>query len=301
MEKKRILLIGGAGTLGSDILEANLPDYSFFIIDNFSESAIAEHEIIGKIPYKNMSVANKDDLKSVFQEFRPEVVLYLATTLSKDQLSAYESNVFGMANTIEAAEQIGKPYLIYIQSFLTRNCEAPLVVDSRIEAKDSYAVWKIAAEYLLSAYSGTKTTLILASVLSPRLSVGPIPAFIKRIQNNEPIKVTDTYRDYVTPDMFVSALEKLIESKHTNNIELLGSSKPRKTIEILEKTASALGKNLDYINYEIVEPLPSDPKFISINNSLLTESSFESNDIDTSVSNVVRNFIKSKKDVRLHH
>jgi len=287
--------------LGSDILDAHLPDYELFVIDNFSESALAEDEIQGKVSYRNMSVADEKELIKIFQELKPEVVLYLASTLSKDQFRAYESNVLGMANTIKAAENSVKPYLIYIQSFLTRNCESTITVDSPVQAKDSYAVWKLAAEYLLSSYSGSHTTLVLASVLSPRLSVGAIPAFIKQIQNNEAIQVTDTLRDYITAELFISALSTLIEKEIKNMIEVLGSNKPVSTFEILKKITLALKKKMNSINYEIIEPIPSDPKSISIENTLLAANKSESLNIDISVSNAVKTFSSSQKNVRLHH
>ena len=301
MQKKRVLLIGGAGTLGSDILDAHLPDYELFVIDNFSESALVEDELHDKVPYKNVSVANKNGLLRTFQEFKPEVVLYLATTLSKDQLRAYESNVLGMANTIEASEQIGKPYLIYIQSFLTRNCESTINIDSPVEAKDSYAAWKLAAEYLLRSYSGKSTTLILASVLSAKLSVGAIPAFIKRIESNEPIQVTETFRDYINSNCFVAALNKLIGAEEKTRIAVLGSQSPVSTEEILKKTALALGKDLNSISYEIVQPIASDPKTISIKDSIGCAINLDKGHIELSISKVVMNFLESKKNVRTHH
>ena len=301
MKKKRILLVGGAGTLGSDIIEANLPDYELFVIDNFSESALAENELQEKVSYKNMSVTDKPNLIKIFQQFKPHVVIYLATTLSKDQLRAYESNVLGMANTIEIAEKTTKPYIIYIQSFLTRNCKSTITVDSSVEAKDSYATWKLAAEYLINTYSGCHSTLILASVLSPKLSVGAIPAFIQRIQNNESIKVTDTFRDYITSKMFVSSLSALIENEIHNKIEVLGSNKPINTVEILKKTASALSRDMYSINYEVIQPQSSDPKSIVLENSLRLEGNSEYSNIDQSIIDIVKTFIKSKSYVRLHH
>lgn len=287
--------------MGSDILEANLSDYELYVIDNFSESALTEEELQGKVSYKKMSVADENGLIEIFQEFRPDMVIYLATTLSQNQLRAYQSNVLGMANTIQAAEQTSKPYLIYIQSFLTRNCESTITVDTPVEANDSYATWKLAAEYLLRSYSGSHTTLVLASVLSPRISVGAIPAFIERIQNNEPIKVTDTLRDYITSEVFISAMRSLLVKEMKNEIEVLGSNKPITTLEILKKTASAMRKRMDSINYEVVQPKPSDPKSISIINTLLGADISGELNIDNSVGVVVNTFISSQKKVRLHH
>lgn len=287
--------------MGSDILDANLPDYELFVIDNFSESALAEDEIQGKISYRNMSVADERELTQIFQEFRPEVVLYLATTLSKDQLRAYQSNVLGVANTIKAAEQSGRPYIIYIQSFLTRNCESTITIDSPVEAKDPYSTWKLAAEYLLGSYLGISTTLILASVLSARLNVGAIPAFIKRINNNEPIKVTDTFRDYINSDCFISALNKLIGADKKPRITTLGSKIPISTEEILKKTALAIGKDLNTINYEIVPPIASDPKNIAIEDSIGCANNLAEGHIELSIGKVVMTLPKSNKIVRKHH
>jgi len=301
LQKKRILLIGGAGTLGSDILDAQLPDYELFVIDNFSESALAEDEIQGKVSYRNMSVADGDGLIKVFQEFRPEVVLYLATTLSKDQLCAYESNVLGMANTVKAAERTGKPYLIYIQSFLTRDCESTITVESPVEAKDSYSTWKLAAEYLLNTYSGSHTTLVLASVLSPRLSVGAIPAFIKRIQSNELIKVTETFRDYIQSRNFLTALTKLIGVEGKPRIAVLGSQSPISTEEILKKTALSLRRDLSLVKYEIIQPNASDPKSILIKDSIGCSINLIEDPIELSINKIAINFLESNKLVRTHH
>lgn len=301
MQKKRVLLIGGAGTLGSDILDANLSTYELFVIDNFSESALAEEELQGKVSYKNMSVTDENELRKIFQEFGPEVVIYLATTLSKDPVRGYESNVFGMANTIKAAEQLGKPYLIYIQSFLTRNCESLVKETSQVEANDSYATWKLAAEYLLGAYSGKSTTFILANVLSPRLSIGAIPTFVRKIQKHEQVKVTNTWRDYIDPDSFITALKSLMEDERNRSLEILGSSIAVNTVDILEFTALAMGSNLHSIKYEIVPQKFGDPTRVELDNSFSEVTHLKNNYLQQCISQIVQKNLATEKQSRLHH
>lgn len=193
MSKTRVLLLGGAGTLGSDIINAKLSKYEFFVIDDFSESALTESEVQEKTAHRKFSVANEAKMLQTFQDFKPDAVIYLSTTLSSDPIRSFESNVLGMVNTIKAAESTTLPKIIYIQSFLTRRSDSVIDCKSSVEAKDAYSIWKSTAEYLLRSYKGRKTTMILASVVSPKLTVGAIPAFLRLIERKESIKVTDTF------------------------------------------------------------------------------------------------------------
>ena len=120
MEKYRVLLVGGAGTLGSDIFYSNLPNFTFFVIDDFKESTLTEIEVSKYCEYKNANAADRVAVQEVFLKFKPNVVIYLATTVSNDQNRALESNVIGVNNVITGATINNFPHVIYIQSFLTR-------------------------------------------------------------------------------------------------------------------------------------------------------------------------------------
>lgn len=300
-EKRKILLIGGAGTLGSDLLDANLNEYELLVVDNFSESALTEDEVRHKVQCLNASVADELAILRAFEEFKPDVVIYLATTLSNDQRRAYESNLFGMVNSIKAAEQTTQPMFIYIQSFLTRKSDETITSKSPIEAKDSYSAWKLAAEFLLQSYSGKKTTLILASVLSPRLSIGAIPAFVRRIQAKERIQVTDTFRDYIDPKTFIYGIKQIINRRSDQEVIVLGSNNSRSTLEILEKTAAALGLTLRQIDYQLIEPKLSDPKRIILENSHFQGIATQQSDIEQCIQKIVNNFHNSTQQLRSHH
>ncbi len=120
------MLVGGAGTLGSDILASNLPNFTFFVVDDFKESTLTEIEVAKTCDYKNANVADYAVVRDVFLKFKPNVVLYLATTLSIDQNRALESNVLGLKNVITEATSNDFPHVIYIQSFLTREKNQPI-------------------------------------------------------------------------------------------------------------------------------------------------------------------------------
>lgn len=301
LSKKRVLLVGGAGTLGSDIINSVHSKYELYVIDNFSESALTEIEVQERVAYRNISVANEVEILHIFQSFKPEAVVYLSTTLSSDQVRNFESNVLGMSNTIKAAEATTLPKIIYIQSFLTRRNDSVIDYKSEIEARDAYSVWKSAAEYLLGAYKGRKTTMILASVVSSKLSVGAIPAFLRFIERNESINVTDTFRDYIAPDKFIAGLAMLLDDTISEEIVVLGSGNPLSTLEILKFTAAGLGKSFDEIQHEIIQPKSSDPKTISLDNTWYIQIGSEQQSIKSCVQVAVNELLNSQKQVRLHH
>ena len=75
MNNYRVLLVGGAGTLGSDILASNLPNFTFFVVDDFKESTLTEIEVSKYCEYKNANVADYVAVKEVFFKFKPNVII----------------------------------------------------------------------------------------------------------------------------------------------------------------------------------------------------------------------------------
>jgi nucleoside-diphosphate-sugar epimerase len=235
LEKYRVLLVGGAGTLGSDILASNLPNFTFFVIDDFKESTLTEIEVSKYCEYKNANAADRVAVQEVFLKFKPNVVIYLATTVSNDQNRALESNVLGLKNVITESTTNNFPHVIYIQSFLTRETNQPITEKSSKVAHDSYSTWKLAGELLLSSYQGKNTTIILSSVISPLISVGAIPAFVKKILVNDPITITKTSRDYLDPQSFIDALEIVMTDDLDISEIVVGSGIEITTEEILSQ------------------------------------------------------------------
>ena len=75
MNNYRVLLVGGAGTLGSDILASNLSNFIFFVVDDFKESTLTEIEVSKYCEYKNANVADYVAVKEVFFKFKPNVII----------------------------------------------------------------------------------------------------------------------------------------------------------------------------------------------------------------------------------
>jgi len=304
LEKYRVLLVGGAGTLGSDILSSNLPNFTFFVIDDFKESTLTEIEVSKYCEYKNANAADRVAVQEVFLKFKPNVVIYLATTVSNDQNRALESNLLGVNNVVMEASTNNFPHVIYIQSFLTRETAQPINEKTPKVAHDSYSTWKLAGEFLLSSYHGKKTIIILSSVISPLISVGAIPAFVKKILANDPITITKTSRDYLDPQSFIDALEIIIVDKLEISEIVIGSGIEITTEEILRQVSLGLGIDSDHLNLALMDPKPGDPNRITLDSNLFQEFTDwkPGLNLEKHISKIIDNLkLKKEFSLRLHH
>ena len=304
MNNYRVLLVGGAGTLGSDIIASNLPNFTFFVIDDFKESTLTEIEVSKYCEYKNANAADRVAVQAVFLKFKPNVVIYLATTVSNDQNRALESNVLGVNNVVTEATTNNFPHVIYIQSFLTRETNQPITEKTSKVAHDSYSTWKLAGEFLLTSYQGKKTTIILASVTSPLISVGVIPAFVRKISNNQPITITKTSRDYLNPQSFIDALEIIMRGDLDISEIVVGSGIEITTEEILSQVSLRLGIGSDKLKFAITDPKPSDPKRVVLDSSLFQELTDWKPGLalEIQINKIIDNLkLKKEFSVRLHH
>jgi nucleoside-diphosphate-sugar epimerase len=304
LEKYRVLLVGGAGTLGSDILASNLPNFTFFVIDDFKESTLTEIEVSKYCEYKKANVADRMAVQEIFLKFKPNVVIYLATTVSNDQNRALESNVLGVNNVVMEASTNNFPHVIYIQSFLTRETAQPINEKTPKVAHDSYSTWKLAGEFLLSSYHGKKTTIILSSVISPLISVGAIPAFVKKILSNDPITITKTSRDYLNPQSFIDALEIIIVDKLEISEIVIGSGIEITTEEILSQVSLGLGIGSDKLKFAVIDPKPNDPRRVTLDSSLFQELTDWKPGLalEKQINKIIDNLkLKKEFSVRLHH
>ena len=301
--KNRLLVVGGAGTLGSDLIPILIEEYDLFVLDNFSSAVMRKDEISKYAKVIDIDASREDLLSKIFEEIRPTIVIFLATSMSKTEEIAYNANIKAMHSVIKSAEETSLPFIVYIQSFLTRSTSNPISETTEIEAKDSYAVWKLGAELLLNDYKGRQCTVVLSSVISPKLNVGAIPAFASRILKKEHIKVTNTYRDYLNPSDFTSFIKKILASESVPNKLIVGSGAPVKTLDILRKVSDALNVDMKDVSFEEIESKPSDPKLITLDSTLVShefEISF-SHEFDASIKKTVENFIENSPVIRLHH
>lgn len=97
--KKRILVTGGSGFIGTNIIEFYKNDFEVLSID-FLKPRNENH--IGY--WKNVDILDEDSIISVFKDFQPHYVFHMAarTDLDGKTLEDYNANIQGVNNIIRA-------------------------------------------------------------------------------------------------------------------------------------------------------------------------------------------------------
>lgn len=217
-DKRRILITGGAGCLGSNLVDRFLDQQTqICVIDNYATSSrqvLPENSEQLQVIEGTISDANL--CQSVIAKFEPTHVIHAAAAY-RDPDDWHEdaaTNVQGTVNVIKAAEKVGSVRrIVNLQTALCygRPDQVPIPVDAHLRPVTSYAISKTAGEQYALMSSVPSVSLRLANITGPRLSIGPIPTFYKRLKEGKPCFCSDSIRDFLDMDDFFGALDKVLE------------------------------------------------------------------------------------------
>lgn len=242
----RLLVTGGAGTLGTHVIR-HLYDLaeSISVIDNFATSDRSSLDDLQKVRIFEGSVSSKDLVKSVFQASNPTHVIHLAASYKNpdDWDEDVSTNIVGMINLVREAQTAGIEKFINIQTVLCygRPNTLPIPVDAPLKPESSYAISKVAAESFLINSKLPFVSLRLGSVISPGLSIGPIPNFFKNIQSGVASKVTKSVRDFLDLDDFLAAFDLVLDKSSPSGVFNISSGRGVSMLEIHDGMSELLG------------------------------------------------------------
>ena len=210
----RVLITGGAGCLGSNLIEHWLSaGHDIHIVDNF---ATGKRQVVPRdVELTEGSVANAAVVDHAIASFRPDVVVHSAAAYKdpSDWREDAATNVIGSINVARASEAAGVRRLINFQTALCygRPDTVPIPVTHPLRPFTSYGVSKTAGELYLLQSTVPVVSFRLANVAGPRLAIGPIPTFYKRLKAGQPMFCSDTVRDFLDMTDFLSLMDQAIE------------------------------------------------------------------------------------------
>ena len=256
----RLLITGGTGTLGAQIVKRYARNAeSIHIIDNFATSSTESVSAVEEVKVWQGSIASKELVEEVFEACGPTHVIHLAASYKDptDWSEDVDTNIHGMVNLVKASEKFGVSKFINIQTVLCygRPEKLPIPISAPLRPESSYAITKVAAENFLMASELAYASLRLGTVISPGLSIGPIPNFYKNLIAGSPSKATRSIRDFLDIEDFLDALDKFLQKESPNGPFNISSGKGVSMPQIYEIVASALGKQPDL---EVVDPQSDD-------------------------------------------
>ena len=249
----RILITGGAGCLGSNLIEYYQPKgYPILVVDNF---ATGRREVVEGIPGVSVvegSICDRDLVDRVFHDFRPTHVIHSAASYKdpRNWREDADTNLGGTINVAEAAIEAGARRLVNFQTALCygRPEKVPIPIDHPLRPFTSYGISKTAGEQYLLSLVGREMEVVslrLANVTGPRLAIGPIPTFYKRLKEGKSCYCSDTVRDFLDMSDFLTLMDLVLVEGAATGVFNVSTGKGYSIKDIFDSVASYLDIHTD--------------------------------------------------------
>jgi UDP-glucose 4-epimerase len=213
--KRRALVTGGAGFIGSHVAEALLAtDHEVVILDDLSHGKVAN--IPGGASFEQLDIRSVEAAMLV-RDGRFDSIFMLAAQMDvrlsvADPIEDATQNIIGSLNLLEAARHAAhRPRAIFSSSggaIYGDGSVRPSAEGSAKDPESPYGISKLSVEHYLAYYARTHgmNTVVLryANVYGPRQDphgeAGVVAILCQRLLDNEPITVFGSgrqTRDYV--------------------------------------------------------------------------------------------------------
>jgi UDP-glucuronate 4-epimerase len=269
MSQKRILVTGGAGFIGSHLVERLLAEggWSVSVVDDLNDfyspaikrANIARHLTDPGFRLFENDIRDDRRLAEVFEKANPDVIVHLAAragvrpSLGDPRLYT-ETNVNGTLNLLELAKDCGVRQFIFgsSSSVYGVNCKIPFSEDDRVQQPISpYAATKVAGELLCHTYSHLydirtvclRFFTVYGARQRPDLA---IHKFSKLISEGKPVPMFGdgtSRRDYTYIDDIIQGVRAGIDYDGSmHEIINLGESETTELKRLIELIEEGLGK-----------------------------------------------------------
>lgn len=270
----RILITGGAGCLGSNLIEHWLPQgHDLYVIDNFTTGKRELVPAIKGLALSEGSIADADLVEEVVAEFKPDIIVHSAASYKDpdDWAEDTRSNVLGSANVAASAKAHGVKRIVNFQTNLCygRPETLPVPADHKLAPFTSYGITKTAGEQLMLMSGVPTLSLRISNVTGPRLAIGPIPTFYKRLKEGKGCFCSDTSRDFIDMSDFLAFMDKAIAIDAPTGVFNVASGEAHSIKEIYEIVCAHLGK--DPSGVPIQPPAADDVPIMSLDPSATTK------------------------------
>ncbi len=230
-ELTRILVTGGAGFIGSHVVDALVEKgHAVGVVDSLATGN--RNNLNPDAVFYEADITDARELSRVFAEFKPQVLDHHAAQISvalssRDPAADAMTNVIGSINILEAARSAGVEHLVFASTggaLYGDPVKVPAAETTAIAPLSPYGASKASVETYLKMYHDTYgfsyTALRYANVFGPRQTAegeaGVIAIFVNRMLKGEnPVIFGDgeQQRDFVYVGDVAKANVNAIESR----------------------------------------------------------------------------------------
>ena len=271
-ENKNILVTGGAGFIGSNLIKyalKNFKNYNIVNIDSltyagnlYNLSEINQSNYI----FRKVDINNINEIKSIFNEFNFDIVIHLAAESHVDRsienpfLFAH-TNIIGTLNLLEISRlkwknNFDNKVFFHVSTdevFGSLGNSGYFNEKTKYDPRSPYSASKASSDHFVRAYGETYSLPFYISNCSN--NYGPyqfpeklIPLIINNIYNELPLPVYgkgDNVRDWLYVEDHASAIFEIISNGKIGNTYCIGGENEVKNIDIVKILIDKVDKYLD--------------------------------------------------------
>jgi UDP-glucose 4-epimerase len=270
----RILITGGAGCLGSNLIEHWLPQgHQILVIDNFVTGKREVVPAVDGLTVVEGDIANAQLVNDTFEKFKPDVVVHAAAAYKDPDNWAEDAstNVIGSGHVAKASKACGAQRLINFQTALCygRPKQLPIPADHPTAPFTSYGITKTAGEQFMLLSGLPTLSLRIANVTGPRLAIGPIPTFYKRLKAGQDCFCSDSSRDFLDMSDFLAFMDLAIQPQAAVGVFNIASGEAHSIKEIFDQVTQYLGLGKQHV--PVVPVGDDDVPIVSLDSSSTTK------------------------------
>lgn len=251
--KKHILILGGLGFLGRNLVEAFMDGYIVTVFDRGKRTAPA------MIKIQTGDFTRATDLESVFQKNKIDLIIHsLSTTIPSSSDPAYdvESNVVSTIRLLDLMKKYSVPKIVFLSSGGTvyglTEGSTGVSENHPTDPISSHGIGKLTIEKYLQLYHrlhGIDFLIIRPSNPFGQYHISPTHGFInvalQKLVSKENVDIWgdgEVVRDYVYVKDCVAAIRKMVDLGVSNEIVNVGSGEGHSLNQVLAIIKEEIGE-----------------------------------------------------------
>jgi len=261
LSDEKILITGGLGFVGKNLVKSLSKENELLVIDN---KEVDKDYLSKNYNYKKIDIRDSN-LKNIFRNFNPDVVIHCAAQTSviesiNDPETTKSINVNGTQNIINTLKELDNCFFVFFSSggaIYGNPKYLPVDEEHPLEPISEYGFSKYKGEKLIER--NLEESNIKYAILRPSNIYGPgqitnnvIPIFFERMKQNKQVIIYgdgNSSRDYI----FIHDLVKIIKIICEKKISTVANISTNKEVKIME-IFSILKEKLSYKSNPIFEP-----------------------------------------------
>ncbi|MFW5644687.1 MAG: dTDP-glucose 4,6-dehydratase, partial [Bacteroidota bacterium] len=270
--KKKILITGGAGFIGSHVVRLfvnKYPQYEIFNLDKLSYAGNLENltdlEEAGNYHFLKADIVNTEEIETLFNTHNFDTVIHLAAESHVDRsisspMEFIYTNVVGTANLLNAARSTWKNkfdgklfyHISTDEVYGSLNEEGYFTETTPYDPKSPYSASKAGSDHLVRAYYHTFKIPVIISNCSN--NYGPnqfpeklIPLAINNIKNGKAIPVYgkgENIRDWLYVIDHARAIDVICHQGKIGDTYNIGGNNEWKNIDLIRLLCRIMDKKL---------------------------------------------------------